>query len=108
MTKSLIQCPSCQSTQTVKNGKIHNGKQNHKCRSCGRQFVLNPTQKRISEETKRLIDKLLLEKLPLAGIARVADVSEPWLQEYVNGKYRSVPRQAKVKVKKTAIDAGVR
>ena len=75
----------------VKNGKIHNGKQNHKCRDCGRQFVLNPTQKRISEETKALIDKLLLEKLPLAGIARVADVSEPWLQEYVNGKLKWTP-----------------
>ena len=79
----------------------------HKCRDCGRQFVLNPTQKRISKETKGLIDKLLLEKLPLAGIARVADVSEPWLQEYVNGKYRAVARQAKVKAKKKTVDAGV-
>ncbi|MEO1621776.1 MAG: IS1 family transposase [Cyanobacteria bacterium J06632_3] len=96
MTPPSLQCPSCHSSKVVKNGKIHNGKQNQKCRDCGRQFVLNPTQKRISEETKGLIDKLLLEKLPLAGIARVADVSEPWLQEYVNGKYRAVARQAKV------------
>jgi len=28
---------------------------------------------------KDRIDKWLLEKLPLAGIAPVADVSEPWL-----------------------------
>ena len=102
MTNPLVQCPSCNSSKVAKNGKIHNGKQNHKCSDCGRQFVLNPTQKRISEETKRLIDKLLLEKIPLAGIARVADVSEPWLQEYVNGKYRSVARQAKVKAKKNS------
>jgi hypothetical protein len=27
-----------------------------------------------------LIDKLRLEKIPLAGIGRVANVSEPWLQ----------------------------
>jgi len=26
----------------VKNGFIHNGKQNHLCKDCGRQFVKNP------------------------------------------------------------------
>lgn len=57
--------------QVVKNGHIHNGKQNHRCKTCGRQFVKDPQNKVISQETKELIDKLLLEKLPLAGIARV-------------------------------------
>ena len=37
----LIFCPSCKSKQIVKNGKIHNGKQNYRCRDCGRQFVEN-------------------------------------------------------------------
>lgn len=90
----MLSCPSCGSDHVVKNGRIHNGKQNHKCRACGRQFVQNPTQKRISQETKDLIDKLLLEKLPLAGIARVADVSEPWLQAYVNQTYQAQEQQA--------------
>jgi len=89
-------CPECGSDHVVKNGRIHNGKQNHRCRSCGRQFVENPEQKRISEETKVLIDKLLLEKIPLAGIARVCDVSEPWLQAYVNHLYESVDRHVEV------------
>ena len=40
-----------------------------------------------------LIDKLLLEKIPLVGITRVVDISEPWLQGYVNEKYASVPRE---------------
>ena len=88
----------------VKNGKIHNGKQNHKCRECGRQFVLDPQNQPISDATKRLIDKLLLEKIPLAGIARVAEVSESWLQEYVNKKYESTPRQVTVKAKKKPLD----
>ena len=70
----------------VKNGFIHNGNQNHKCKACGRQFVEAPRQKIISEETKALIDKLLLEKIPLAGIARVCNVSETWLQDYVIDK----------------------
>lgn len=54
----------------------------------------------ISDETKVLIDKLLLEKIPMAGIARVVDVSEPWLQGYVNDKYASVPREVNVSAKK--------
>ncbi|MCE2975460.1 MAG: IS1 family transposase, partial [Pseudanabaena sp. CoA8_M7] len=69
-------CPNCNSKDVVKNGFIHNGNQNHTCKACGRQFVEAPRQKLISEETKALIDKLLLEKIPLAGIARVCDVSE--------------------------------
>lgn len=95
-----ISCPSCESKQIVKNGKIHNGKQNYKCRDCGRQFVENRQQKIISQSTKNLIDKPLLDKSPLAGIARVTDVSEPWLQSYVNDKYESVSKQVKVTAKK--------
>lgn len=34
----------------------------------------------IEQESKDLIDRLLLEKLPLAGIARVTGVSERWLR----------------------------
>jgi insertion element IS1 protein InsB len=89
-------CPNCQSKSVVKNGFIHNGKQNHKCKSCGRQFVAVSRQKIISKKTKELIDKLLLEKIPLAGIARVCDVSESWLQDYVNKKYESIPQQVNV------------
>lgn len=100
MSIALPPCPVCQSTHTVKNGKIHNGKQNFKCRECGRQFALDPQNKRIDPATKTLIDELLLEKIPLAGIARVVGVSEPWLQSYVNVKYEAVPQQVEVSVKK--------
>lgn len=50
----------------------------------------------ISEEKKALIDRLLLEKIPLAGIARAVQVSERWLQYYVNQKYREVPQEIQV------------
>lgn len=96
----MLLCPNCQSIQIVKNGRIHNGKQNHKCRAFHRQFVENSQQKRISQETKALINKLLLEKIPLAGIARVCDVSEPWLQSYINGQYASVPHEVQISSKK--------
>ena len=42
---------------------------------------------------------MLLEKIPLAGIARVLKISEPWLQNYVNEKYEAVPRQVTVQPK---------
>src|SRR5262244_2973523 len=32
-------CPRCKSSRYKKNGHIHNGKQNHHCHDCGRQFV---------------------------------------------------------------------
>lgn len=100
MSSGLPCCPDCQSTQVVKNGFIHNGKQNHRCKECDRQFVKNPQTKVIRDGTKALIDKLLLEKIPLAGIARVAEVSEPWLQSYVNKKYAAVPCHVEVRAKK--------
>jgi|WetSurMetagenome_2_1015567.scaffolds.fasta_scaffold311325_3 insertion element IS1 protein InsB len=54
------------------------GKQKYKCKNCNRQFVLNPKSNKISEETKQLIDKLLLEKISLAGIARSTQASKRW------------------------------
>jgi len=69
-------CPGCSSENTIKNGTLHKGKQKYECKECGRQFVEHLQNKTISQTTKELIDKLLLEKVPLAGIARVTDVSE--------------------------------
>jgi hypothetical protein len=58
--------------------------------------VINPTNKTVSDETKQLSDKLLLERISLRGIARVTGVSWSWLQNYVNNKLAAVPRQIKV------------
>ena len=63
----------------------------------------DPQNKIIDQATKDLIDKLLLEKIPLAGIARVTGVSEPWLQSYVNALYQSVPKQVDVRAKKKGV-----
>lgn len=93
-------CPRCGSDRVVKNGFIHSGKQNHRCRACGRRFVEDPQVERIAPETRELIDKLLLERIPLAGIARVCDVSERWLQVYVNQKYAAVPQRVESEDKK--------
>jgi insertion element IS1 protein InsB len=88
-----MNCPRCDSEHTVKNGRIHNGKPKRMCKDCRRQFVADATKKVISPQTWELIDKLLLEKIPLAGIARVAGISADYLQTYVNRKYAAVPRE---------------
>ncbi|MBO9999328.1 MAG: IS1 family transposase, partial [Cyanobacteria bacterium SID2] len=46
------------------------------------------------------MDRWLLEKISLAGIARVTNVSRDLLQKYVNQKNRQTPRQLKTKPKK--------
>ena len=98
-----MQCPRCQGTRLVKNGTIHNGKPKWKCKECGRQFVLNSTHRRLSDETKQLIDKLLLERISLAGIVRVTGVSQRWLQYYVNAKYASISRSVNVTEQKRGL-----
>jgi hypothetical protein len=47
----------------------------------------------IEQETRELIDRLLLENISLAGIARAILISQQWLQSYVNEKYAGVPRR---------------
>ena len=86
----------------MKNGTTRRGKQNYKCRDCGLQFVENPQWKRREKDSTVMIDRLLLEKIPLAGIARVLKLSESWLQGYVNQCYKVVPRQVQVTPKPKA------
>ena len=65
-----MKCPRCDSQYIVKNGHTHNGKQSFKCGDCARQFVMAPRHQPLEEETRKLIYKLLLEKISLAGICR--------------------------------------
>ena len=94
-----MNCPYCHSSEVVKNGYNLVGTPKFLCKGCGRQFVEQPKKQPISQETKALIDRLLQERLSLAGIARVTGVSERWLQTYVNDKYARTPRQVDVKKK---------
>ena len=84
-------CPECQSTSVKKNGHIHNGKQNHRCLSCGRQFVENPEKKIIPEEVKGQIQQALLERVSLEGICRIFNVSMPWLLRFLDEIIASLP-----------------
>jgi insertion element IS1 protein InsB len=63
-------CPQCQSPKSKKNGHIHNGKQNYQCKDCGRQFVDCFAQDLVSDDTRALIERLLVERISLRGICR--------------------------------------
>ena len=59
-----------------------------------------PDINRFHQQQSWLIDRLLLEKISLAGIVRATGVSERWLQYYVNKKLGAVKREVEVKSKK--------
>ena len=78
-----LYCPSCHSTNIKKNGHTHYGKQNHRCKCCGRQFVLNNRHTK-TEWLKSLIKKALKERISLRGICRIFGVSLTWLQSFAH------------------------
>jgi IS1 family transposase len=84
-------CPKCASENSIKNGYTYHKKSRLKCKSCGYQFTLNPTKKYITDSTRDLVRKLLLERIALAGIQRVAEVSKAWLSQFLKAEYAQSP-----------------
>jgi insertion element IS1 protein InsB len=76
-------CPACGSVKYKKNGHIHNGKQNHHCHDCGRQFVKCFEQYLIAEDKRTLIERLLVEWMSLRGICRAVGVKLKWLLDFL-------------------------
>ena len=77
-----MNCPSCQSPPVKKNGHLHNGKQNFRCKECGRQFVADTQKKTISDHDQQMIKNLLSERLSLRGMCRALQVSLTWLLHF--------------------------
>ncbi len=88
--------PTCGAHDISKNGTTRRGKQNYKCRDCNRQCVEAPQWQPKDKDTRSLVELLLLEKIPLAGIARATHVSDSWLQGDANACYEAVPKAAAV------------
>ena len=86
-----IYCPSCHSTNVKKNGRTYYGKQNHQCKCCSRQFVLNNKHTK-SEWLKSLVQKALKERLSLHAICRIFGVSFTWLQSFARSLWEQTPR----------------
>jgi insertion element IS1 protein InsB len=84
-------CPRCQSPKHKKNGHIHNGKQNHQCHDCGRQFVQCFEQYLLSDDTRALIERLLVERISLRGICRAVGVGLKWLLSFLVQCFEALP-----------------
>jgi insertion element IS1 protein InsB len=102
-----MHCPRCQGSRVIKNGSIHNGKPKWKCKECGRQFVVASAQRLISQETRQTIDKLLLERISLAGIVRVTGVSLRWLHTTSMPNMPQLPARSVRLSKKGGLDTGM-
>jgi IS1 family transposase len=84
-------CPRCKSAKDKKNGHIYNGKQNHYCHDCGRQFVQCCEPYRISDERRALIERLLVERMSLRGICRAVGVTLKWLLGFLVQCFQALP-----------------
>src|ERR1043166_6402820 len=84
-------CPRCKSPKYKKNGHIHNGKQNHHCHDCGRQFVQCCEQYLISDDKRSLIERLLVERISSRGICRAVGVTLKWLLGFLVQCFEALP-----------------
>jgi IS1 family transposase/transposase-like protein len=70
-----LNCPHCQSSKVVKNGKKKNGKQNLLCQSCGKQFLATYQNKGADPAVKQLIVRLLERNNGIRDIENVLQIS---------------------------------
>lgn len=70
-----INCPHCQSSKVVKNGKKKNGEQNLLCRSCNKQFLSAYKNKGSDPVLKQLIIRLLARNSGIRDIEELLGVS---------------------------------
>jgi insertion element IS1 protein InsB len=90
-------CPQCGSRWYKRNGHIHTGKQNHRCKLCGRAFVLTPENSVITEDQRVLIARLLLESISLRGICRAVGVGLQWRLQFMGARFQAAPEHLYVK-----------
>src|SRR5918992_5634443 len=91
-------CPGCGSIQFKKNGHIHSGKQNHRCKACGRQFVASAEDRIIADEQRTLVEHLLRDRISLRGICRAVGVSLTWLLHFMVECFTACPEDLHVQL----------
>jgi transposase-like protein len=87
-----MQCPTCESTHIRKNGKKQ-GKQNHICVDCSRQFIDDYAPSRQhSQETKELCLKMYVNGLGFRAIERVTQVHHTTVIHWVRQLGEQLPK----------------
>src|SRR5262250_180015 len=90
-------CAQCGPRWYKRNGHLHTGKQNHRCKLCGPAFVLTPDNSIIPAEQRALIERLLLERISLRGICRAVGVGLQWLLQFMAEQFQAAPEHLHVK-----------
>jgi insertion element IS1 protein InsB len=105
-------CHHCLSANVIKKGiilrgkKLGKGKPRYKCKDCKRTFVEDGLNWFVSDASKVLVDDLLLERISLRGICRVAKVSLRWLLVYIEMKYAGMPDDLNCKISRSVVKKG--
>jgi transposase-like protein len=77
-----MKCPNCGSIQINKNGHCR-GKQNYRCKSCGRQFVEARSTKGYSDDAKQICLKMYRDGIGFRAIERATGVSHNTIINWV-------------------------
>lgn len=79
---SPMKCPRCESPQTQKNGH-RQGRQNYRCKTCGRQFVESQIQKGYSSEIKQICLRMHRNGMGFREIERITGISHNTIINWV-------------------------
>lgn len=77
-----MKCPRCASIQTQKNGH-RQGRQNYRCKTCGRQFVESQIQKGYSSEIKQICLRMHKNGMGFREIERITGISHNTIINWV-------------------------
>jgi len=89
MIREIItyECPHCASQNIIKNGRNPKGKQQYRCKDCGKSGVLNPTVP-YTEEEKEQILAAYHERPSMRGIERMFGVARQTLAVWLKKSHR--------------------
>lgn len=79
---TIHSCPDCHSCDLVKNGHTIGGKQQFRCKACGRTGVLNPSEWYTEAEKERIL-AAYFERPSMRGVCRIFGVSRPTLAKWL-------------------------
>jgi transposase-like protein len=92
MEEIKMQCPECKSTHIRKNGMNKQGKQNHICVACSRQFIDNyEKQKGYDEQTKQECLTAYVNGMGFRAIERQKGVHHTTIINWVKSVGRLLP-----------------
>jgi len=80
-----LKCRWCGSRNVIKYGK-KGGRQQYKCKDCGRQMIEKPKYKRMREEDLKIAIKMRDEGMSYAAIGRVLGYAESTIRKHIKKK----------------------